>query len=419
MKPRVYHEHPAFDEFTRFDPERGVLTTIDQTEFWGTSSATRFEGALSPTHTRFPRRVYFQITRHCGLGCRYCFIRAGSGQPHAPTEAVLRMARFLGSQGLMEIRLTGGEPTTHPDFLAIFDAFRDSEVYVSVATNGVLARNLLDALAERRHLWLICSLDGGRDAHERSRPGTFDRICANLTYLKEKSPDTRLRLTAVLTRHNLDQIEELGRLAHRFDAESVTIIPLRPELRDRSILEEMPSASEFLQVLREIARVSNLLGVRMTTTIETEFASVIHRDPVVRKWRGCAAGREATNLDYDAQRGVFLVYGCAYSPAADLAAVPAIRTPFLAGELSPHEPDGLLELWQDERAWAVFRDEAFKSKECRDCHYREANQCVGSCPIQNVDWPGIQGQQDVVAELQRQLSMTGEWYCYKHLLGLS
>jgi MoaA/NifB/PqqE/SkfB family radical SAM enzyme len=117
-----------------------------------------------------------------------------------PTQAVREIARYMGKNGLMEVRLTGGEPTTHPDILSIVDVFQENDVYVSVATNGVMSRRVLDGLAERENLWVICSVDGGRDTHNCFRPGTFDTIVSNLRYLKERSPETRLRLTTVLSR---------------------------------------------------------------------------------------------------------------------------------------------------------------------------------------------------------------------------
>ena len=36
--------------------------------------------------------------------------------------------------------------------------------------------------------------------------------------------------------------------------------------------------------------------------METDYKDEIYRDPIVRKKSSCAAGREATNLDYDAKR---------------------------------------------------------------------------------------------------------------------
>ena len=436
---KLYHEHPVFDEYAAFDTETGRLEKIPEPTFrrapatfrnaeteasiqrWDGPGVATFSGAdgseNSPTHTRFPRRVYFQITRKCNLACAYCYLKCSRELPHVPTPHVLNMARYLGTNGLMEVRLTGGEPTTHPDFLPIVDAFRENNVYVSVATNGVFERPVLDALANRRNLWVICSVDGGREIHNRFRPGTFDMIVANLRRLKEKNPEIRLRLTTVLCRANRADIPELGQLAKSLEAESITFIPLRPQVRTSDILEQMLTAREFGEAVKEIADTGDRLGVRVTTTIETSYARKIWADPVVRKRFACAAGREATNLDYHARRGTFLLYGCSYSPAPDIDAPAQIRAPFLAGEFPADDPTAFFDIWRDDERWRIFRDASLKPPECNACEYYQSNACVGSCPIQNVDLNKLDLTADIQAQLREQLLHTSEWYCYKRVLG--
>jgi MoaA/NifB/PqqE/SkfB family radical SAM enzyme len=425
---RLYREHPEFGELTSFDPTTGRLDSLTAEQYQklvkGCSTATTgirrletgectvFTGETPATRTRFPRRIYFQITRSCNLCCSYCYIRANRDQPHVPLAAALEMAAFLGHKGLMEVRLTGGEPTNHPDFLEILDAFLAAGVYVSVSTNGMVSRDTLDGLANRENTWVICSVDGNRDTHNRYRPGSFDTIMKNLSYLRNRNPKLRLRLTTVLTRHNKNQVRDLGEMTRSLGAESLTIIPLRPQVRDAAARQEMVTATELRQVIEDMVQVMDELGVRMTTTLATDLEDRIHKDPVVRKRSSCAAGREATNLDYDARQGRFLLYGCSYSPASDLDADPAIRAPFLAGSFATDRIADLLPIWRDDKRWAIYRDSAFKSPECLGCEYYIRHQCVGSCPIQNVDYASIDASEDVLAQLKVQLEQTGEWYCY-------
>ena len=433
---KFYQEHPIFDACTRFDPATGKLTAIDQNELnqvvskchaagtdingiqrYESEGVTVFSGDIFRTRTRFPRRVYFQITRNCNLECSYCFLKSRRGLPHVPVDAVDRLVRFLGRHGLMEVRLTGGEPTTHPSFLHILDAFRENGIYVSVATNGMVSQRTLDALAEREHLWIICSVDGNRETHDTYRPNTFNRIVSNLRYLKERSPTVRLRLTTVLTKRNKGQIRDIARIAKSVDAESITVIPLRPQVRNPSVLAEMVTAQEFLQVLEEIVSAVDEVGVPITTTLATRYEARIHKDPIVRKRAACAAGREATNIDFDSEKQTFMVYGCSYSPAPDVDSPPAIRKPFIAGEFPAHSVEQFLTIWQDDSAWTIYRNEGFKAAECHACHYYTQQQCVGSCPIQNIDYGAIKADADVLAQLRSQLSRTMEWYCYKEIAG--
>jgi MoaA/NifB/PqqE/SkfB family radical SAM enzyme len=432
---RFFKEDPIFDAFTRFDTSTGRSKAVDEDGFvsalavarcrisrtlkgidrYDAENHTVFLGETCATRTRFPRRIYFQITRNCNLECSYCFLKARHGLPHVPTDAAIEMAAFLSYNGLMEVRLTGGEPTTHPDFLRILDAFRDNDVYVSVATNGMVSRRTLDSLAERRHLWIICSVDGNRKTHNAYRPDTFDQILANLQYLKRKSPDTRLRLTMTLTKWNQRQIRNIGEIAKTVDAESVTIIPLRPQVRETAVQADMLTANEFRSVLEQMVKVNDELGVQMTTTLGTDLEFRLYPDPIVRKRGACAAGREAANLDYDGEKGTFMMYGCSYSPASDIHALPAIRRPFLAGEFPLGHCDDFQKIWEDDSAWAIYRNPSFKASQCHACDYYVRHQCVGSCPIQNVDYGLIDAGTDVLYQLEAQLSRTAEWYCYKRI----
>lgn len=429
---KLYIEHPEFDEYTRFDTETGRLFTIGAEEFKAylppgftpddhgiqriqTDDADIFLGETPETHTRFPRRVYFQITRNCNLTCPACFIKAERGGAHAPTSAITDMAEFMAQNGLMEVRLTGGEPTTHPDFFPVVKRFQELGVYVSVATNGVLNRRTLDHLCELPNLWVICSVDGNRETHNRYRPGTFDRIMENLQTLKHRNPSTRLRLTTVLTKENQGQMLELGQICQMVNAESITVIPLRPQVRDSKIREEMVTAGEFRRVLDSLVEAKHRFGIQFTSTIETDYKNAMYGDPVFRKRSSCAAGREGVNLDYDAGRGEFLLYGCSYSPASDLTENPLIRRPFLAGTFRADSPSDFLDIWRDESAWTIFRDLSLKSQECLGCNFLKRKTCTGSCPIQNIDYTSLDISCDVLSQLKERMRQTGEWYCYKNL----
>ncbi len=430
---RIHREHPDHGQYTQVDSASGRLGDITESDYLAAlpkdctestkgiqaitgDEATIFTGETPATHTRFPRRIYFQITRNCNLACDYCFIKAGAGLAHVPVSAAMEMARFLARHGLIEVRLTGGEPTTHPHFFDILHQFRDEGVYVSVATNGLMSRRTLERIAEIDHLWVICSIDGDRDTHNRYRPGTFDKVVANLRYLKQSNSSIRIRLTTVLTRHNKGQMFELAGICKSLDAESITVIPLRPQVRSAGMVGDMVTAAEFKTVIEDLVAAKHRLGIQFTTTIETEHAGDVLPDPVFRKRWACAAGREGANLDYDAATGRFLVYGCAYSPAVDSTVPDKIRAPFLAGEFALDNPVGFLDIWRDDAAWTIFRDLSLKWDACHDCNWYLSHRCVGSCPIQNLDYSKINAEDNVLAQLRHRISRTSEWYCYRAIM---
>ena len=112
---KIYKEHPEFDEFTKFDTTTGKLETITSQEFYNFiprdlniadhndiikkieyNGNSIFLGEISETYVRFPRRIYFQITRNCNLFCDYCFIKSKPGEPHVPKQAIFEIAEFMG-----------------------------------------------------------------------------------------------------------------------------------------------------------------------------------------------------------------------------------------------------------------------------------------------------------------------------------
>src|SRR3989338_8966387 len=125
---KLFREHPEFHEFSKFDTESGRLEPITESELQKflpsdfeekpvaeepiqripIEQGVLFTGETLETHTRFPRRVYFQITRYCNLECAACFIKAGKDGTHVPTTAVMDIASYMGQKGLIEVRLTGG-----------------------------------------------------------------------------------------------------------------------------------------------------------------------------------------------------------------------------------------------------------------------------------------------------------------------
>jgi len=350
------------------------------------------------------------------LQCDYCYLSAGSGQPGVPVESAIALAEYLGSNGLMEVRLTGGEPLSHPRFFDIFDAFRRTDVYVSIATNGLIQRATLDRLVNEKNYWVICSLDGSRDVHNVSRPGTFDIIVNNLTYLKRNNPAVRLRLTAVLTKHNRNDMGNLCRIGAEIGAEDLTVIPLRPQVRKAPALSAMVTAEEFQAVIEDLLAAQERYGIRVTTTLETQYSGRVHKDPVLRKRSSCAAGREATNIDFDGSSEEFVVYGCSYSPAADFTAPEALRQPFTAGRFRANDLHRFQTIWENDSNWIVFRDLSLRFKGCSTCSYWLEGKCVGSCPIQNVDYRTLDADDILIEQLRRQLQSTAEWYCYQNII---
>src|SRR5512139_3132120 len=99
--------------------------------------------------TAVPQSVGVEITSRCNLACLHCFNRSGAGSTQ---ELSLADSVYLFDQmqtwGNTEVRISGGEPTLHPDFPAIVDATVKRGLRVSLNTNGLYAPRVQAELAE-------------------------------------------------------------------------------------------------------------------------------------------------------------------------------------------------------------------------------------------------------------------------------
>jgi 7,8-dihydro-6-hydroxymethylpterin dimethyltransferase len=94
---------------------------------------------LCPDHDQHTCLAILEITEQCDLGCPVCYAASHAGGAHRSLEDIERMldvvASAEGQVGVLQI--SGGEPTLHPDLLAILDRVKARSIrHVMMNTNG-------------------------------------------------------------------------------------------------------------------------------------------------------------------------------------------------------------------------------------------------------------------------------------------
>ncbi len=98
---------------------------------------------LCPGHLSHTALGNIDLTNRCNLSCPYCFANSNArGFLYEPTfDQIVRMLRAYRDERPVPascIQFAGGEPTLHPDFMAIVKAASDAEfTAVQVASNGL------------------------------------------------------------------------------------------------------------------------------------------------------------------------------------------------------------------------------------------------------------------------------------------
>lgn len=156
---------------------------------------------------KLPLLASFKITYRCNLACRACPFhrRADDENSRISWDAAVAAMESLRRMGTRFIVFEGGEPLLWRDGpYRLHDLVRYARkrfLRVAVTTNGTLP---LDIPADI--LWI--SLDGMKEAHDKLRSNSFERVCANLKSTKHP----RVFIHSTLNRLNWRDVESLANL---------------------------------------------------------------------------------------------------------------------------------------------------------------------------------------------------------------
>jgi len=241
---------------------------------------------------RVPIRVTHIITTRCNLECAYCYAKQQESQPEMTTDQVLQMMTEFAALGTKVWKIGGGEPLLRKDIGAIILAARSHGFLVNLDTNGALVPAKLDLLTPVTVVQL--SLDGPEQLHDELRGrGAYARTVAALQALT--SAGKKPMLNAVLTKHNLDQLEFL----HRFALEHDAFLNLQPVVAvDEASAALAAPRGDLLLALDMIARLK-----RHNPNIATSAATLVRFKELLSGQRqrfqedSCIAGRAYVLVD--------------------------------------------------------------------------------------------------------------------------
>jgi cyclic pyranopterin phosphate synthase len=184
----------------------------------------------------FGRNIHYlriSLTDKCNMRCVYCMPEEMVFRPTAELMSrgeCLRLVRLFVDLGVDKVRLTGGEPTVHPDLIPIVRGIRDLGVHrISMTTNGLrlaeLARPLKEAGLERVNV----SVDTLNPEKFRriTRWGKLDAVMAGV-HAAEAAGLTPLKINAVIARgYNDDEVAGLAALTltHRWQVRYIEMMP--------------------------------------------------------------------------------------------------------------------------------------------------------------------------------------------------
>jgi len=205
------------------------------------SQETKLESARYPLHT-----IYFYLTSGCNLRCRHCWIEpkfqpAGRGTAPALSPELFRDIITQGRElGLTAVKLTGGEPLIHPEIAAILEIIADTELNLTIETNGVCCTpEMVARINGCRSPFVSVSLDAAEpELHEwvRGVRGCFEQALSGIRNLVSAGLNTQIIMSVM--RRNVGQIEPVVRLAEELGVGSVKFNLINPAARGETLQQQ-------------------------------------------------------------------------------------------------------------------------------------------------------------------------------------
>ena len=275
-----------------------------------------------------PICLTWELTYACNLACVHCLSSSGRRDPRElTTEQCKAVIDELERMQVFYVNIGGGEPTVRPDFWELVDYATAHNVGVKFSTNGVRITppsrpgSPPATTSTCRSRW-TAQPPRSTTPCAAPAPSTWPfvrwRTC--------RAGFTDFKISVVVTRHNVDQLDEFKALADRYGA-TLRITRLRPSGRGADVWDELhPTAAQQRQLYDWL--VANGDGVLTGD-------SFFHLSAFGESFPGlnlCGAGRVV----------------CLIDPVGDVYACPfAIHEQFLAGNIL--RDGGFDRVWRDLR----------------------------------------------------------------------
>ena len=328
------------------------------TEAIGAPSASAGDAGLSA-----PIGLLAELTHRCPLRCPYCsnpldLVRRAAELPTSTWKRAFSEARTLG---VLQVHLSGGEPTARHDLVELVMHCADIGLYTNLITAGVLLDERgLDALME-------AGLDHVQLSLQDTDPSNADTIAGFSGGHEKKLELGRqtvarglpLTINYVVHRHNIAALDEMIELAAAMGARRIEIAHAQYHgwaLRNRERLMPNLALVEQARAVVETARERHR-GRLVIDSVEPDYYA---------KWpKPCCGGWGARIVCIDPSGRVLPCHAAGTIPGLEI------------WSLRQH---ALADIWADSPAFNAFRGSDWMEPPCTGCE--RAPTCKGGCRCQ-------------------------------------
>jgi SynChlorMet cassette radical SAM/SPASM protein ScmE len=329
---------------------------------------------------RTPRTLDIEITARCNLRCRYCYFFNNPAVEYRDLSADewLKFFAELGSLGVMNVTLAGGEPFIREDLPVLLEGIVRNRMRFSLLSNGTLIDDEIAAFIARtgRCEYVQVSVDGScAETHDSCRgQGSFEGAIRGIHTLQRHRVNAAVRVT--IHRNNVNDLENTAHLLldelglPGFSTNSAGYLGICRVNADDLLLNMQERQVAMATLLRLAEKYHGRISANAGPLTEG------------RMWRRMEEAR-ALKAPTFPNGGRLTACGCPcnkISVRADGAIVPCSMLAHV--ELGRINHDSLVEIWQNSPALNQLRNRQAISlaafEFCAECPY--IPYCTGNCP---------------------------------------
>ena len=342
---------------------REETITLDAGEM--RSEADPGEQQIDPSCARAPVGLLAELTHRCPLQCPYCSnpLELERVNTELDTEQWQKVMRQAAQLGILQVHLSGGEPTLRRDLVDIVKTASEGGLYTNLITAAVLLkREQLEALKEAGLDHVQISIQNtDANAENADRVGGYKGGSAKKKIVAGWVRELGLPLTinAPIHRHNIKDVEAMIDYAVELGADRIEVAHVQYyawALKNRAAL--MPTREAFMEAAKIVERKrEELKGVIVIDAVVPDYYAKYPK-PCMGGW-----GRGIINV----------------TPSGRV--LPCHAAESITGlEFDNVKDKPLGEIWLYGEAFQKYRGTDWMKEPCRSCPRREID--YGGCRCQ-------------------------------------
>jgi radical SAM protein with 4Fe4S-binding SPASM domain len=220
------------------------------------------------------KTIKLKLTDYCNLRCPKCDYWKKDERDDISTESVKKVIEEGAELGLMEVGLSGGEPTLRKDLDEIVSYGVERGIDFRIISNGSYLNpdKLLSLVSRGLRKWTF-SLDGhNAEVHDHSvgKANAFEKLIRSIsTMTSEKQKDGNVGEVNVLTvvsRQNYQDLFHIVGLAYDLGVDSIRLFPY--DFRQNSLNSSCTEGDLLLMTGREIRQFNSIIVPQIEQFVE-------------------------------------------------------------------------------------------------------------------------------------------------------